>query len=60
MNKRYAILAGLTLLAASSAFATTSARSTIPAPPPAGLSSTLRCLPSPKLRKSSVSSRHSP
>src|SRR6056297_3861455 len=38
----------------------TSARSTMPAPPPAGVSSTLRCRPSPNSRRSMVSSDHSP
>src|SRR3989338_5370936 len=42
------------------AASSTSARSTMPAPPPAGVSSTFRCLPIPKGRRSIVSSAQSP
>ena len=44
----------------SIAAASTSARSTIPAPPPAGVSSTLRCLSVAKSRMLRVSSDHRP
>ena len=46
--------------APSIAAATTSQRSTMPAPPPAGVSSTARCRPIPNLRTSEVSSDQRP
>src|SRR5581483_12439965 len=51
---------GFATLARSIAAAATSARMTMPAPPPAGVSSTVRCRPIPNSRISSVSNAHSP
>ena len=52
--------AGVPSAAWSSAAAITSARSTMPAPPPAGGASTVRWRPRPKPRRSTVSSAQSP
>ncbi len=59
-ERQIAGASGARARAASMRAATTSARSTMPAPPPAGVSSTWRWRPRPKSRNATVSRPHSP